>query len=308
MRILFIDTVHYILKKNLEKKLFRCDTAYEKNKSEIELIIHKYDGLIIRSRFSIDKKFIDKAKNLKFIARAGSGLENINLSHAKRKKIKCFNAPEGNRKAVAEHSLGMLLCLLNNINISDTQVRQGKWNREANRGLEIGGKTIGIIGFGNNGSALAELLLGFGTKIIAYDKYLKKYPFKSNMQELFKQSDIVSINVPLTEETKYLVNKDFIRNFKKPFYLINTARGKCVNTDDLVSELISGKVLGACLDVLEYENSSFEKLKNNFVNEEIKYLVKSKQVIITPHIAGWSEQSNYKIAKILTKKIISNFC
>ena len=308
MRILFIDTVHHTLKKNLEKKLFRCDTAYKKNKSEIELIIHKYDGLIIRSRFSIDKQFIDKAKNLKFIARAGSGLENINLSHVKKKKIKCFNAPEGNRKAVAEHSLGMLLCLLNNINISDTEVRQGKWNREANRGLEIGGKTIGIIGFGNNGSALSELLLGFGTKILAYDKYLKKYPFQSNMQELFKQSDIVSINVPLTEETKYLVNKDFIRNFKKPFYLINTARGKCVNTDDLVSELISGKVLGACLDVLEYENSSFEKLKNNFVNEEIKHLVKSKKVIITPHIAGWSEQSNYKIANILTKKILSNFC
>lgn len=307
MKILFIDTVHPILKKQLEKINCKCDTAYNKNKYDIENIIHNYNGIIIRSRFRIDKKFINKAVNLKFIARAGSGLENINVTYAESKNIKCYNAAEGNKQAVAEHALGMLLSLLNNLNKSDLEVKHGKWEREENRGVEIAGKKIGIIGYGNNGSAFAEILKGFKVDILAYDKYLKTYPYKTSMQIIYEQADILSLHIPLTKETTYLINNDIINRFQKDFYLINTARGKCVNTKDLVSSLKNGKIKGACLDVLEYENLSFEMINQESQETDMQYLIGSNKVILSPHIAGWTEESHVKIAKILYQKITSDF-
>lgn len=304
MKVLFIDTVHPILEKKLSEFGYNCDTAYNKEKHEIKEIIKNYEGIIIRSRFNIDRKFIDKASNLKFIARAGSGLENIDVDYAKTKNIQCYNAAEGNKQAVAEHALGMLLTLFNNLRKADAEIRNGKWERESNRGIEIANKTVAIIGYGNNGSCFAKTLKGFGVKILAYDKYLNKYDYKSEMHEIYKKADIVSLHIPLTQETTYLVNNNFINSFQKNFYLINTARGKCVNTRHLISALASGKVKGACLDVLEHENKSFEKLNTN--NLELEYLTNCNNVILSPHIAGWTIESHYKISKILLRKITSN--
>ena len=306
MKILFIDTVHPFLKQKLEKQNYICDTAYSKSKTEIQKIIHNYQGVIIRSRFIIDKEFIDYASELKFIARAGSGLENIDVNYAESKNINCYNAGEGNRQAVAEHALGMLLSLFNNLNKADQEVRNGKWKREENRGRELAQKTIGIIGYGNNGSAFAEVLKGFDVTILAYDKYLTKYPYQSTMESIYKQADIVSLHVPLTTETTYLVNDDFIHRFEKDFYLINTARGKCVNTKDLVSALEKGKIKGACLDVLESEKTSFENLSREGFTAEMQYLLDSPKTMLSPHIAGWTQESNVKIAKVLLEKITSS--
>ena len=306
MKILFIDTVHPFLKQELETQNYICDTAYDKSKAEIQKIINNYQGIIIRSRFIIDKEFIDYASELKFIARAGSGLENIDVNYAESKNINCYNTAEGNRQAVAEHTLGMLLSLFNNLNKADQEVRTGIWKREKNRGRELSQKTIGIIGYGNTGSAFAEVLKGFDITILAYDKYLTKYPFQSTMESIYKQADIVSLHVPLTAETTYLVNDNFIHKFEKEFYLINTARGKCVNTKDLVSALENGQIKGACLDVLEYEKTSFENLSQEKFTAEMQYIMDSPKTILSPHIAGWTRESNVKIAKVLLKKITSS--
>ena len=306
MKILFIDIVHPFLKQELEKKNYICDRAYDKNKAEIQEIIHNYQGIIIRSRFIIDKEFIDYASELKFIARAGSGLENIDVAYAKSKNINCYNAGEGNRQAVAEHALGMLLSLFNNLNKADQEVRNGKWEREENRGLELSGRTIGIIGYGNTGSAFAQILKGFDVTILAYDKYLTEHPYQSTMDSIFKQADIVSLHVPLTAETTCLVNDDFIHKFEKDFYLINTARGKCVNTKNLGSALEKGKIKGACLDVLEDEKTSFENLSQEGFMAEMQYLMDSPKTILSPHIAGWTRESNVKITEVLLKKITSS--
>lgn len=307
MKILFIDSTHTLFKKNLEKQKYSCDTAYHKSKEEIERTISNYEGIIIRSRFEIDQTFIDKAKNLKFIARAGSGLENIDVEYASSKNIKCYNAAEGNRQAVAEHAIAMILSLFNNLNISDKEVREGKWNREKNRGLELQGKTVAIIGFGNNGSAFSNVLKGFGVTILAYDKYLQNYAHKSSMNDIFKQADIISLHIPLTEETTYLIDNHFLNNFEKDIYLINTARGKCANTKSIVTALKSGKLKGACLDVLEYEKTSFENLSENGFTTEMQYLIDSEKTILSPHIAGWTKESNIKIVELLLGKITSDF-
>ena len=307
MKILFIDTVHPLLKQELEKENHICDSAYNKSKTEIQQIISNYQGIIIRSRFKIDKQFIDCGSNLKFIARAGSGLENINVEYAENKNIHCYNAAEGNRQAVAEHALGMLLSLFNNLNNADQEVREGKWERERNRGIELAGKTVGIIGYGNNGSAFAEVLKGFNVKILAYDKYLTNYPQKSSMETIHKEADIISLHVPLTDETTYLVDDNFIKRFVKNFYLINTARGKCVNTKHLAKALENKKIKGACLDVLEYEKTSFENLSKDGLTSDMQYLMNAKNTILSPHIAGWTAESNVKIAEVLLDKITSDF-
>jgi D-3-phosphoglycerate dehydrogenase len=307
MKILFIDTVHPLLKQELEKENHICDTAYNKSKIEIEQIISNYQGIIIRSRFKIDKQFIDCCSNLKFIARAGSGLENIDVDYAENKNIHCYNAAEGNRQAVAEQALGMLLSLFNNLNGADQEVRNGVWEREGNRGIELAGKTVAIIGYGNNGSAFAQVLKGFNVKVLAYDKYLKDYSYKSTMENIFKDADILSLHIPLTEETTYLVDDNFIDSFEKDIYLINTARGKCTNTKHLVTALVNGKIKGACLDVLEYEKISFENLSKKGLTSDMQYLINSKNTILSPHIAGWTKESNVKIAEVLLNKFISDF-
>lgn len=313
MKILFIDSNHNLLHETLQKAGHTCDLNYTWTKEEIENNIHLYDGIVIRSKIKITKEIIDKANNLKFIARAGAGMENIDVVYAESKGIKCFHAPEGNRDAVAEHCIAMILSLFNNLQKADKEVREGKWIREGNRGIELMGKTIGIIGYGNMGSAFAERLIGFGVNILVYDKYLNTLKFRqasngriaeSTMKNIFENADIISIHIPLTEETHYLINDDFINQFSKNIYIINTSRGKCLNTADLVKNLKSGKVSGACLDVLEYEIVSFEDLDASSLPEPFQFLIQSNKVILSPHIAGWTIESNEKIAKVLAEKIL----
>lgn len=308
-RILFIDSNHPILHQELQKAGFTCDLQYEWSKEKVMQELHNYMGVVIRSRFKLDKEFLDKGPNLRFIARAGAGMENIDVPYAHKLGIHCLHAPEGNRDAVGEHAIGMLLMLLNNLNRADREVREGIWIREGNRGREIQGKTIGIIGYGNMGSAFAKRLKGFDCKVLAYDKYKKDfsddYAKEATMQELFEQADIISLHLPLTEETHYLANGYFFKKFKKNIYLINTARGKNVNTEELVEQIKAGKVLGACLDVLEYESVSFEALDASKLPEPFKYLIKSDKVVLTPHIAGWTFESHEKIAQVLVRKILA---
>jgi D-3-phosphoglycerate dehydrogenase len=309
MKILFIDKVHHKLQELLEATGHQCQLAYHQNREEIIKIIPKFEGIVIRSRFKIDKEFLSHCSNLKFIARAGSGMENIDSKQAKLQNIQLFNAPEGNRQAVAEHCLAMLLNLFNHISRSDSQVRKGIWNREQNRGIELSGKTIAIIGFGNNGSAFAKVLSAFNCKVISYDKYLKNIasPFATQveMSEIYKHADVVSLHVPLTEQTNYLVDKNFIDSFQKPIYLINSARGKCVNTNDVVNAIDSKKILGVCLDVHEYEKVSFESIEH--IPSDFKKILDSDKAIFSPHIAGWTHESNQKIAEVLFQKITDSF-
>jgi D-3-phosphoglycerate dehydrogenase len=306
-KILFIDSNHPRLHKMLLEKGFVCDLFYDKPAEELKKLIPQYDGIVIRSKFKITKGIIDSAPNLKCIARAGAGLENIDVAYAEQKGIVCVNSPEGNRDAVAEQAIGMLLMLFNNLKKADAEVRTGKWLREENRGHEIGGKTIGIIGYGNTGSSFAKKLQGFGVNILAYDKYKSGFEHQSTLEEIFEKADVLSLHIPLTPETNYLVNDVFIKKFKKNIYIINTARGKCVNTNDLAKNIEIGKILGACLDVLEYEAVSFESIDFFNLPLPMQYLLRSDKVILTPHIAGWTHESNIKIAEVLAGKIISVF-
>lgn len=309
MKILFIDSNHPLLHETLEKAGHTCDLFYQWSKEEIENNIHLYDGIVIRSKIKITKNSIDKATKLKFIARAGAGMENIDVEYAVQKGIKCLHAPEGNRDAVAEHAIGMLLTLFNNLTRADKEVREGKWIREGNRGVELMGKTVGIIGYGNMGSAFAERLKGFGVNLLVYDKYKKNFGNEfikeSTLEDLFKNADVLSIHTPLSEETYYMINDSFINSFTKNIYIINTARGKSLHTADLVKNLKTGKVSGACLDVLEYERISFEALDTLQLPEAFQYLIQCDNVILSPHIAGWTHESNEKIAKVLADKILS---
>jgi D-3-phosphoglycerate dehydrogenase len=308
MNILFIDSNHPVLQEMLEKAGHICDLQYKWTKEEITDHIHLYDGIVIRSRIKITKEIIDKAVKLKFIARAGAGMENIDTMYAEKKGIHCLHAPEGNRDAVAEHALGMLLSLFNNLCRSDKEVREAKWIREGNRGVELMGKTVGIIGYGNMGSAFAERLKGFGVTIIAYDKYKKGFGTpavqEASLAQLFEEADVISLHTPLTDETHYLINDAFIHQFKKNIYIINTARGKSLNTADLVKNIQSGKVLGACLDVLEYEVTSFENIDTATLPAAFQYLIQSDKVMLSSHVAGWTQESNEKIARILAEKIL----
>ena len=310
-KILFIDSNHPCLHEMLLEKGFICDLFYDRPAEELKKLISEYDAIVIRSKFKITKEIIDSAPKLKCIARAGAGLENIDVAYATQKGIACVNSPEGNRDAVAEQAIGMLLMLFNNLKKADAEVRTVKWLREENRGVELGGKTIGIVGYGNTGSSFAKKLSGFGVNILVYDKYKKNFGSEfvkeSSLEEIFEKADVLSLHIPLTEETNYLVNDAFINKFKKNIYVINTSRGRCLNTADLVKNLKSGKVLGACLDVLEYEAVSFEEIDFSKIPEPMQYLVKSDKVILTPHIAGWTHESNVKIAEVLAGKIIEVF-
>jgi len=307
MKILLLDSNHPILKKGLENLGMQCDEDFTSTKRSIEEKIHNYDGLVIRSRLTIDKTFIDQASNLKFIARVGAGLENIDIPYAEEKGIRLIAAPEGNRNAVGEHSLGMILSLFNNFNKADREVRQGKWLREDNRGIELDGKTIGIIGYGNAGKAFAKKLKGFDVKVICHD--IKADVGDENAEQvslvaLQREADVVSLHVPETPLTVNMVNTEFIESFSKAFWLINTARGKNVVTVDLVTALRSNKILGAGLDVLEYEKSSFENLfLDDKMPEAFRYLINSDKVLLTPHVAGWTIESKVKLAQTIVDKV-----
>ena len=312
MKILHVDVNHPSLIEQFNLLGFENHEDYASLKEEIEKKVHEYDGLIIRSRFTIDRSFLDKAVNLKFIGRLGAGLENIDVDYADSKGVFLAAAPEGNRNAVGEHALGMLLSLLNNLNKADKEIRSGKWDREGNRGIELDGKTVGIVGYGNMGKAFAKKLQGFEVDVICYD--IKNGVGDENAQqvsieELRRRTNVLSLHVPQTNLTTKMVNSDFIEKFQNPIWLLNTARGKCVVTEDLVSALKSGNILGAGLDVLEYEKTSFENLfSDNELPEAFKYLIQAENVILSPHVAGWTVESLEKLAQTIVDKIKTEFC
>lgn len=311
MKILHLDTNHSLLIKQLNALGYTNHENYESPKSAIVKIIGQYDGVIIRSRFSIDKSFIDHATQLKFIARVGAGLENIDIAYAEKSGIQLIAAPEGNRTAVGEHSLAMLLSLFNKLQMSDMDISSGNWRREIHRGHELNGKTIGIIGYGNMGKAFAKTLQGFAVRVLCHD--LKPnvgddFATQVSLEELKRESDVVSLHTPHTEKTKNMINSNFIKSFDKPFWLINTARGSAVVTKDLVSALKSNLILGAGLDVLEYEKASFENLFSaNNIPAPLAYLMQASNVIMSPHVAGWTVESHAKLAQTIVNKIKLKF-
>ena len=311
MIILHIDSNHPSLIKSLEDAGHHNIEGYTLSKEEILETGHLYEGIVIRSRFDLDKEFMEALPKLRFIARVGAGLESIDVEFAESKGISLFSAPEGNRNAVAEHALGMILSLFNKLNKADREVRQGHWHREANRGIELDGKTVGIIGYGNMGKAFAKKLKGFEVEVLCYD--IKpgvgdENALQVELAELQDRADVVSLHTPWTPLTHGLINSDYINGFKNPFWFINTARGKSVVTEDLVTALIQGKILGAGLDVLEYEKSSFESLfAEKEMPEALKELMFLENVIFSPHVAGWTIESHEKLASTIAKKIIARF-
>ncbi|MGC6431984.1 MAG: 2-hydroxyacid dehydrogenase [Jejuia sp.] len=311
MKILHLDTNHQLLLNQLNALGFENHEDYTSTKEEIEAKISNYDGIIIRSRFTIDTQFLDAAANLKFIGRVGAGLENIDCDYAETKSVYLISAPEGNRNAVGEHTLGMLLSLFNKLNKADREVRAGKWLREENRGIELDGLTVGLIGYGNMGKAFAKKLRGFDIEVLCYD--IKADVGDENatqitLEEFQERVDVVSLHTPQTPLTLNMMNSVFIKEFKKPFWLLNTARGKSVVTVDLVEALKSGKVLGAGLDVLEYEKKSFESLFSRDMPEAFQYLIQAENVILSPHVAGWTVESKRKLAQTIVDKIKAKFC
>lgn len=311
MRVLFLDTVHPILEERLVAAGFTCEHDLASSYDAIVAKIETYDGIVIRSRIPMTEQLFAAGKNLKFIARSGAGLENIDLEAAANKGITVFSSPEGNRDAVGEQAIGMLLMLFNHLKRADTEVREGVWLREENRGLELAGKTVGIIGYGVMGKALAKKLQGFDCTVLAHDKYLTdfgdQYATEVSLSELQERADIISLHLPQSEETHHYLNDTFIAACKKPFYLVNTARGKNVQTSALVAALKSGTVLGACLDVLEYEKGTFEGLDATELPADFQYLIQSDRVILSPHIAGWTAESYVKLSTFLAQKILAQF-
>lgn len=311
MKILHLDSNHPLLLNQLNDLGFMNDEDYLSSKEDIEAKIHLYDGIVIRSRFSINKHFLDKATNLKFIGRVGAGLENIDCVYAQQKGIHLISAPEGNRNAVGEHALGMLLSLFNKLNKADNEVRNGKWLREENRGVELDGKTVGLIGYGNMGKSFAKKLRGFDVEVLCYDIQQNvgdENCTQVSLHELQQKADVLSLHTPQTKLTTNMIDTNFINQFQKPFWLINTARGKSVVTKDLVNALKSNKILGAGLDVLEYEKSSFENLFTNNLPEAFEYLINAENVLLSPHVAGWTVESKQKLAQTIVDKIKQKFC
>ncbi|HPZ25512.1 MAG TPA: 2-hydroxyacid dehydrogenase [Kaistella sp.] len=315
MKILLLDKNHPLITEQLSAKGFVFEEDFTSSYDEVLKKISNYDGIIIRSRIPVDKNFLEHAKNLKFIARVGAGMENIDVEFAKSLGIKLISSPEGNRDSVAEHVVGMLLIVMNRLFIASNEVKNGIWKREENRGDELLGKTFGIIGYGNMGKAVAKRLSGFGVKVIFHDilpNLSDEYGTQVSLETIKNEADILSLHLPITPETHYIIDEKFISEMKKNFYFVNTARGKNVKTKDLVEALQSGKIKGAALDVLEYEKSSFENLDTSTSlsaseNEDLKFLLSSEKVIVTPHIAGWTIQSKEKLAQVIVDKILMEF-
>lgn len=311
IKILHIDSNHPVLWDQLQQAGFSNFEDFKSSKEEIEAKIHDYHGIVIRSRFKIDKTFLDKATNLQFIARVGAGLESIDCDYAASKNITLIAAPEGNRNAVAEHTLGMILSLFNKLNQADSEIRAGHWNRESNRGYELDGRTVGIIGYGNMGKSFAKKLRGFDVEVLCYD--IQENVGDANvrqvtLQELQQKADVLSLHIPWTPETDKMVDAEFINSFAKPFWIINTSRGKNIVTADLVAAMKTGKIMGAGLDVLEYEKLSFETLFNDTnTPEAFQYLLQAKNTILTPHIAGWTFESHERLAQVIVDKIKAKY-
>ena len=303
IKVLHLDENHEILENGLAKIGFKNVFDFKSNKKEITKKIEKFDGLVIRSRILIDEDLIDHAKNLKFIARVGSGTENIDIEYAKKRGITILSAGEGNANAVGEHTLSLILSLFNNIIKANNEINNNVWQREENRGIELENKTVGIIGYGKTGKNFAKKLAGFNVKVLCNDiieNIADDYAEQVSIDEIQSKCDIISLHTDLNKLSKHLVNTQFIDNCKKPFYLINTSRGQCVKTSDLILGIKTGKILGACLDVIENESSSFENFNQD---SYLDFLKKSEKVILTPHIAGWTFESKLKLSQIILKKI-----
>ena len=311
MKVVFIDTVHPILEERLITAGFMCIDATSLSRDECTSVIADAAGIVVRSRFPMDAAFLSYAPHLKFIARAGAGMENIDEEYIEKHGIKCYNAPEGNRNAVGEHALGMLLALFNKMHTADRDIRLGKWEREHNRGVELDGKTVGLIGFGNNGGAFAKKLRGFDVDVIAYDKYKTNFGTSEveevDMKIIYKRADVLSFHIPQTDETRFMANADFFNSFEKSIYVINLSRGKIIQTSALVESLKSSKVLGACLDVLEYEKTSFESFFEQDLSPDFSYLLNAENVILSPHVGGWTNESYFKLSDVLADKIVSDW-
>ena len=310
MKILHLDNNHPLLIEQLNNAGYTNVEGYTLSRTEALSEIGSYNGVVVRSRITIDKEFLDAAKHLKFVARVGAGLESIDIDYANEKGVHLFAAPEGNRNAVGEHALGMLLSLFNKLNTADKEVKSGHWNREANRGIELDGKIVGIIGYGNMGKWFAKKLKGFDCTVFCYD--IKEDVGDENATQVSLQTfkemvEVVSLHTPWTPLTDKMVDAAFIADFKKPFWLLNTARGKSVITKDLVAALAKGRILGAGLDVLEYEKSSFESLFSTEIPKELSLLLEMDQVILSPHVAGWTVESKKKLAETIVEKILTQF-
>jgi len=308
-KVLIIDEVHPSMFDIFKNAGIAFDYQPDLDRTQALNCIENYQAVILRSKILADKEFIDTGKNLKAIGRTGAGMETIDIPYAESKGIACINSPEGNRDAVGEQAIGMLLSLMNNLNKADTEVRNKTWDREGNRGIELNGRVVGIIGYGNMGGAFAKKLSGFDVEVIAYDKYKtnygNQYAKEVSLQELQERADIISLHVPQTPETIAMVNDEFLSLCKKNIILINTARGKVVKTDDLVKHLKTGHVFAAALDVLEYESFNFQDFLTEDMPEAFNYLAKSKNILFTPHIAGWTVESKYKLSAVLAEKIAS---
>lgn len=309
MKVVFIDTVHPVLAERLTDAGFICLDVSKNSRSEVEEILVDATGIVIRSRFTMDESILKHAPNLAFIARSGAGMENIDVNFCESRNIQLFNAPEGNRNAVGEHALGMLLSLMNKLHSADREVRNGLWRREENRGIELDGKTVAIIGYGNNGAAFAKKLRGFDVRVLAFDKYKtgfsSEFVEESDMDTIYKEADVVSFHIPQNEETLFLVNDFYLSSFHKPIFLLNLSRGKIVQTSSLVNGLKTGKIYGAGLDVLEYEKTSFESFFENNMPDLFRELLSFENVILSPHVGGWTHESYFLLSNVLADKILN---
>ena len=297
-RILIADRTHEVLEDKLREAGFVVSVEPDHDYESLVAAAQGCVGLVVRSKVIIDSKFIDRVSSLSCIGRVGAGMETIDVEYAESKGISCLNSPEGNRDAVGEHAVGLLLALIDNIARADAEVRQGLWRREANRGIELGSLTVGIIGYGNMGQSFAKRLSGFGCRVVIYDKYKEI----GTLEEVQREADVVSFHVPLTDETHHYLDAGFIEAMAKPFFVVNTARGAVVDTEALVQGLERGKVRGAALDVLEYENMQADGLGD--VPVSMQYLMRSPLTVLTPHVAGWTVESKYKLAAVLADKMI----
>ena len=308
MKVVFLDTVHPILEERLTREGFECVDATKSDLETCQSLVQDAVGIVIRSRFPMHEAFLKYATKLQFIARSGAGMENIDESYCRERNIQLFNAPEGNRNAVGEHALGMLLALLNNFIQGDQQVRKGIWDREGNRGEELDGKTVGIIGYGNNGRVFAKKLRGFDSKVIVYDKYVDNltddFVTQVSLEQLYQEADVISFHIPQNEETLYWVNEHFFESISKPIYLLNLSRGKIVDTQALLNAISKGQVKGTGLDVLEFEKASFEHFSDSERLSSFQELIASNKVILTPHVGGWTTESYYKLSDVLADKIL----
>ncbi len=305
MKILIVDEIHHDFHEIMKANGHELFEVFDWTKAALKEKLMSYDAMVVRSKYFIDKELIDVMPKGFIIARAGAGMDNIDEEYAETKGIVLINAPEGNRDAVAEHAIGLLLAFARNINKSDKEIREGIWLREENRGFELIGKTIGIIGYGNTGRALAKKLSGFEVEVIAYDKYLSnfsdEYARQVTLNELKLTADIISIHIPLTSETSHLINRHFFDTLAKKAFLINTSRGKVIKTSDLLEAIKTGKIIGAALDVLE--NEQFNTLQSDDL-EWHNELLKSGRVILTSHIAGWTNESYVKISRVMAEKML----